>query len=158
MSRHTETTNYEDWMQSKWRPLMGYMYMAVCIFDFILFPIFWSMIQALDHAGVITSQWQPLTLQGAGLFHVAMGAVLGIAAYGRTQEKLGGILGQGTVYQQTPLAPVATQAAPVSPVVVQPTVVETPKPPVFETPVTSTPVITGYKGKKAPPPLEGPEL
>ena len=35
-------------------------------------------------------QWQPITLQGAGLFHIAMGAVLGIAAYGRTQEKLGG--------------------------------------------------------------------
>jgi len=26
-------------------------------------------------------------LQGAGLFHLAMGAVLGIAAYGRTKEK-----------------------------------------------------------------------
>jgi len=29
-------------------------------------------------------------LQGAGLFHVAMGAVLGIAAYGRTKEKIEG--------------------------------------------------------------------
>jgi hypothetical protein len=35
-------------------------------------------------------QWQPLTLQGAGLFHMAMGAVLGLSAWGRTQEKLGG--------------------------------------------------------------------
>jgi hypothetical protein len=35
-------------------------------------------------------QWQPLTLQGAGLFHLAMGAVLGIAAYGRTKEKMAG--------------------------------------------------------------------
>jgi hypothetical protein len=43
----------------------------------------------MDH-GQINSQWQPLTLQGAGLFHIAMGAVLGIAAYGRTQEKLNG--------------------------------------------------------------------
>ena len=32
----------------------------------------------------------PLTLQGAGLFHIAMGAVLGIAAFGRTQEKIAG--------------------------------------------------------------------
>ena len=163
MGHHSYRKDPEDWMNNKWRPAMGWMYMAVCIFDFILFPIFWSMIQALDHAGVITSQWQPLTLQGAGLFHVAMGAVLGIAAYGRTQEKLGGVFGSGTVYQQTPLAPVTTQPvvqpqAPVAPVVVQPPVVETPKPPVFETPVASTPVITGYKGKKAPPPLEGPEL
>ena len=36
------------------------------------------------------TQWDPLTLKGAGLFHIAMGAVLGIAAFGRTQEKLAG--------------------------------------------------------------------
>jgi hypothetical protein len=36
----------------------------------------------------VTQQWDPITLGGAGLFHVAMGAVLGIAAYGRTKEKL----------------------------------------------------------------------
>jgi hypothetical protein len=32
----------------------------------------------------------PLTLQGAGLYHIAMGAVLGLAAYGRSQEKIAG--------------------------------------------------------------------
>jgi hypothetical protein len=32
----------------------------------------------------------PLTLQGAGLYHIAMGAVLGVAAYGRSQEKISG--------------------------------------------------------------------
>jgi len=79
----------EDWMNSKWRPMMGWMYMAVCMCDFMLFPILWSLLQSLSH-GTVNSQWQPLTLQGAGLFHIAMGAVLGIAAYGRTQEKLGG--------------------------------------------------------------------
>ena len=52
-------------------------------------PIMWSLLQALSK-GAVQAQWQPLTLQGAGLFHVAMGAVLGIAAYGRTQEKLNG--------------------------------------------------------------------
>ena len=79
----------EDWMNSKWRPMMGWMYMAVCMFDFIIAPCGWSVIQALFHGGINT-QWQPLTLQGAGLFHIAMGAVIGISAYGRTQEKLGG--------------------------------------------------------------------
>ena len=79
----------EDWMNSKWRPTMGWMYMTICMFDFMLAPILWTMIQALFHGG-ITSQWQPLTLQGAGLFHLAMGAVLGISAHGRTQEKLNG--------------------------------------------------------------------
>jgi hypothetical protein len=81
----------EDWMTSKWRPMMGWMYMTVCIFDFIIFPILWSLIQSMSLHGSVTMQWQPLTLQGAGLFHMAMGAVLGVAAYGRTQEKLAGI-------------------------------------------------------------------
>lgn len=79
----------EDWMNSKWRPMMGWMYMVTCMADFVIFPILWSLIQAL-HGGEVKMQWQPITLQGAGLFHIAMGAVLGIAAYGRTQEKLGG--------------------------------------------------------------------
>jgi hypothetical protein len=78
-----------DWINKKWRPVMGWMYMMVCVCDFTLFPILWSVLQALSH-GSVTNQWQPLTLQGAGLFHVAMGAVLGIAAYGRTKEKIEG--------------------------------------------------------------------
>jgi hypothetical protein len=81
-----ENTN-EDWINKKWRPAMGWMYMAVCTFDFMIAPILWSVAQALD-GGQISTQWQPVTLQGAGLFHIAMGAVLGIAAYGRTREKL----------------------------------------------------------------------
>ena len=79
----------EDWMNSKWRPMMGWMYMLVCIMDFVGFPVLWSLLQSASN-GNVSSQWQPLTLQGAGLFHIAMGAVLGLAAYGRTQEKLGG--------------------------------------------------------------------
>jgi len=62
--------------------------MLVCMFDMILFPILWSLLQTVTHTPI--TQWNPLTLQGAGLFHIAMGAVLGIAAFGRTQEKLNG--------------------------------------------------------------------
>ena len=79
----------EDWMNSKWRPACGWMYILVCLFDFMIAPILWSITQAVFHGGV-NVQWQPLTLQGAGLFHVAMGAIIGVSAYGRTQEKLGG--------------------------------------------------------------------
>jgi hypothetical protein len=78
-----------DWVNNKWRPMMGWMYMLVCTMDFVVFPILWSLLQALFH-GTVTSQWQPVTLQGAGLFHMAMGAVLGVAAYGRTKEKVAG--------------------------------------------------------------------
>jgi len=79
----------EDWMNSKWRPMMGWSYMLTCIADFVIFPVLWSILQSVSK-GQVNVQWQPITLQGAGLYHIAMGAVLGIAAYGRTQEKLGG--------------------------------------------------------------------
>jgi len=95
MNRHSYQK--EDWMNAKWRPAMGWMYMLVCICDFVLFPILWSLLQALSH-GQVTNQWQPLTLQGAGLFHVAMGAVLGLTAWGRTQEKISGT----NIVSQTP--------------------------------------------------------
>ena len=78
----------EDWMNSKWRPMMGWMYMLVCTMDMVVFPVLWSLLQTTT--GTQITQWNPLTLQGAGLFHIAMGAVLGIAAFGRTQEKLNG--------------------------------------------------------------------
>jgi hypothetical protein len=63
------------------------------------------------HVTQIT-QWQPLTLQGAGLFHIAMGAVLGIAAMGRTQEKLAGANngGAGTTPSSGFTAPSAPSA------------------------------------------------
>ncbi len=77
----------EDWINKKWRPVMGWVYMATCTADFVLFPILWSLLQAVQ-GGQVSSQWNPITLQGAGLYHIAMGAVLGIAAYGRTKEKL----------------------------------------------------------------------
>jgi hypothetical protein len=79
-----------DWINKKMRPMMGWIYMLTCTCDFVVFPVLWSLLQALS-AGQVTSQWQPLTLQGAGLYHIAMGAVLGIAAYGRTKEKVAGV-------------------------------------------------------------------
>jgi len=91
----------EDWMNSKWRPAMGWMYMLVCTSDFVIFPILWSLVQVIG-GGRVETQWSPITLQGAGLFHMAMGAILGIAAYGRTQEKLGDKAGATL---QTPSTP-----------------------------------------------------
>lgn len=85
----------EHWINSKWRPMMGWLYFAVCMFDFILFPILWSVLQVVSN-GSVTTPWQPISLQGAGLFHIAMGAVLGIAAYGRTKEKIEGVAQMST--------------------------------------------------------------
>ena len=85
----------EDRMNSKWRPMMGWSYMATCIADFILFPVLWSVLQAVQQ-GNVSSQWNPITLQGAGLFHLAMGAVLGVAAWSRGQEKMAGVSGMNS--------------------------------------------------------------
>ena len=82
----------EDWMTKKWRPMMAMMYMTCCLCDFALFPIMFTIVQfwEVQAANDAFRQWVPITLQGGGLFHVAMGAVLGVSAYGRTQEKVAG--------------------------------------------------------------------
>jgi len=82
----------EDWIQKKWRPMMAVMYMTVCAFDFILFPIMFTIVQFWETsiANDAFRQCQPITLNSGGLFHVAMGAVLGVTAWSRGQEKLAG--------------------------------------------------------------------
>jgi uncharacterized membrane protein YdfJ with MMPL/SSD domain len=80
---------FGEFINSKWRPMMAFIYMITCSTDFVIFPVLWSVLQTVQ-GGQVTSQWSPLTLQGAGLYHIAMGAVLGLAAYGRSQEKIAG--------------------------------------------------------------------
>ena len=80
---------FGDFINSKWRPMMAFIYMITCATDFVIFPVLWLILQTVQ-GGQVTSQWSPLTLQGAGLYHIAMGAVLGLAAYGRSQEKIAG--------------------------------------------------------------------
>jgi len=136
----------EDWMQKKWRPAMGWMYMFVCMMDMVIFPILWSILQSFHHQTI--TQWNPLTLQGAGLFHIAMGAVLGIAAFGRTQEKVAGAAANAPTPSFTPSVP-TTPSVPAPVPMAQP----------FSAPPSfSAPVATGFGGKTAPPPAYQPEL
>ena len=109
MADVTSEQKKEDWMNSKWRPMMGWMYMVVCMMDMVVFPILWSLLQTFTHTAI--TQWNPLTLQGAGLFHIAMGAVLGIAAFGRTQEKLNGA-NNGGAQTTTSASSIATPGTP----------------------------------------------
>jgi len=90
MAKQSESAKkQEDWMNAKWRPMMGWTYMATCLFDFILGPILFNILQYYN-PGQAIGMWTPLTLQGGGLYHIAMGAIIGVSAYGRTQEKLNG--------------------------------------------------------------------
>jgi len=113
MAEEVKEKKDEDWMQKKWRPAMGWMYMLVCTLDMAVFPVLWSLVQVLLKQPV--TQWQPLTLQGAGLFHLAMGAVLGIAAFGRTQEKIAGTAANtpAPAPMPAPMAPPPVAAAPI---------------------------------------------
>ena len=128
----------EDFMTSKWRPMMAVMYMCVCTCDFVLFPILWSLLQVFNKGSVIL-QWQPITLQGAGLFHMAMGAVLGVAAWSRGQEKIAGVA--------SPPVGASSQISTTQVTTSQATI------PVAASIEDITPLVrTGYGGKIAPPP------
>ena len=84
-------TKYEEYIHNKWRPAIGWLYFICVLFDFVLAPIGYSITQTI--MGQPLTQWEPLTLKGAGLFHISMLTIVGVTAYGRTKEKLKGIAG-----------------------------------------------------------------
>jgi hypothetical protein len=77
----------ETWFTSRWRPAMAWLWAAVIAFDFIIAPIL-SMLLPKFIPGVTYIPWKPISGDGGGMIHMALGAVVGITAYGRTQEKI----------------------------------------------------------------------
>lgn len=70
----------ESWIKQYWRPAIAWQYLAVCIFDFIVFPAVYMH---------FTKQpWDPITLKEGGFYHLAMSAIIGVAAWTRGQEKI----------------------------------------------------------------------
>jgi hypothetical protein len=67
------------WM-TLWREVLAYVFAAIITFDFIVGPIATMFVDAYFKTNL--PAWSPLTLQGGGLFYVAMAAILGTAAYG----------------------------------------------------------------------------
>ena len=149
--------------------MMAVMYMISCIFDFVLFPIMFTAVQFWETqaANDAFRQWAPITLQGGGLFHVAMGAVLGVSAWSRGQEKMAGAAGGSNALQPVSQSVTTTfgQSAPATnswgsqPMggVPQSTAFN-PAPSWGQTPVATAPVNTGWGGKKAPPEPEYPVI
>jgi hypothetical protein len=92
-----------------WRPLAAFVYLGICVLDFGVMPVIYEMInQSITNQQLVdlalkfkdaaaqiealhtlrqARVWVPLTLQGNGMFHIAFGAILGVAAYTRGQEK-----------------------------------------------------------------------
>ena len=78
--------------------------MFVCVFDFVVFPIMFTIVQFWETqaANDAFRQWIPLTLSNGGLYHLAMGAVLGISAWSRGQEKMAGMNAQQSTATPAP--------------------------------------------------------
>lgn len=78
--------DHEAWLKSRWRPLMAYVYMIICVFDFVIAPLTRIWLSIYTNTDLVP--WQSLTLSEGGLFHLSMGAILGVAAWTRGQEKI----------------------------------------------------------------------
>lgn len=95
----------DSWGGIYWRPAAAVIYLIICIFDFIVMPIWFgaygetlsSIIMTIkdlpaDAQIVVLNMklaaWEPITLKGGGLFHIAFGAILGANVWSRGQERI----------------------------------------------------------------------
>lgn len=74
-----------NWFKTYWRPAIAWQYFAVCLYDFILGPLFQQALYISNPEKYV--QWAPLTLQYNGFYHISMGVVLGIYTWVRSKEK-----------------------------------------------------------------------
>jgi len=83
----------EHWVKAYWRPAMGWLYMIICGMDFVGFPLLTIFLPVIFQPFGLTvpyQTWQSLTLANGGLIHLSFGAILGVAAFTRGQEKMAG--------------------------------------------------------------------
>ena len=83
----------EPWMKSMWRPAMGWLYMIICFMDFVGFPLLTIFLPIIFKPFGLTmpyTAWSSITLSNGGLVHLAFGAILGVSAFSRGQEKKAG--------------------------------------------------------------------
>jgi hypothetical protein len=85
------------WYQQLWLPIAAFTYLGICIFDFVLMPVYTAahnskvenaMLKVIEAKDAVTftdtivksnqasRQWNPLTLLGGGMFHLAFGSLL----------------------------------------------------------------------------------
>lgn len=75
-----------DFLRQTARPMTFLVYTGICLCDFVVFPFLWALIQ-VHTTGTVGTPWTPLTNTGGGIFHLSFGAILGVSAFSRTQEK-----------------------------------------------------------------------
>lgn len=94
-----------NWMMTHWKPASAFVYTLICFCDFVVFPSYAGLVRTdvLTVAEAIrgmdpdvqrtlvtaaTRGYQPYTLQGSGLFHLAFGALLTGAAIANGERGL----------------------------------------------------------------------
>ena len=103
--RHSELAQpTEPWFVKYWRAAAAWIYLSICVFDFVVMPLYVTQHNlSTDQIMVIAEKlrpedrltaiiqlekknaWIPLTLAESGMFHIAFGAILGVAAWSRGQ-------------------------------------------------------------------------
>jgi hypothetical protein len=108
-SDHHVRKHLEHGFKKFWRPIAAYVYLFICVFDFMAMPLYIEIqnrevnteafqeirqlqdkdvkLKALEQLDLGSRDWQPLTLLGGAFFHLSFGAILGVAAFTRGQEK-----------------------------------------------------------------------
>ena len=76
----------EMWAKKYWKTAVAWTYIVICLFDFVIASILVMLLSYHSKGAIPYAQWTPLTLQGGGLFHVAIGAILGVAAWTHPAE------------------------------------------------------------------------
>ena len=80
----------QKWFMTHWRPAAAWLYLVINFFDFVIAPIL--MMVTPRYTGGSYIPWQPLTLVGGGMFHLSFGAIIGVTAWGRTRERVSGVI------------------------------------------------------------------
>lgn len=113
MATVTNTKIYRDTSDNKWylrwRHLAAYVFLLTVLFDFIVMPIVYEANNKIDVPSAVSfalkfpepasktavvqmllnkRTWEPITLQGGGIFFICFGAILGAASWTRGAEKL----------------------------------------------------------------------
>jgi len=76
----------DDHWTGHWREFMAWSYGIVCLWDFLVAPIYFSILSVVSHTPYVV--WVPITIQGGGLYHLAMGAIIGVSSYGKSKEAI----------------------------------------------------------------------
>ena len=119
----------EKWFVKYWRPAAAWVYLLICLFDFLIMPTYhlrsqgnlntiWELsmklrpedqLQAVVQLAKKTA-WDPITLQEGSMFHLSFAAILGVAAWtrGRVQEAQ---VRQGNTALEEPMVPVNRNTA-----------------------------------------------